>query len=246
MPWINKGKHAMKRNKSLILPIIALLCLLTGCTSSATPASSTVTPSSQARQTATLPPARTVVPAGTILYQANWSHGLGGWQAAKGWQVAGGQLLVNSIPETTIMAPYRPAAPNYAVEVRIQLVRVLKQSANFYYIFANGAPNQDGFDAGAVGLTASANGLPDSYAGYTQAAPDSLDGSKGFNSSDFVPGFGWRTFRAEVKGDQLNFYVDGVRISSTYSTKPAISTGPLGLDTQGLALRVSSFIITAL
>lgn len=236
----------MSRSSRFALSIVALLCLLAGCSSSASPALSTVTPSPQARPTATAQPTGTALPAGTILYQANWSHGLAGWQAAQGWRVDGGHLLVESVAETSIKAPYRPATPNYAIEARIQLVRILKPSANFYFIFAENAPGQDGYKAGAIGLTAPVNGASNAYAGYTQAAPNSLDISQGFNSSDFVPGFDWRTYRAEIQGNELSFYVDGVRISSTYTTKPALSTGPLGLQSMGLALRVSSFTITTL
>jgi hypothetical protein len=127
----------------------------------------------------------------------------------------------------------------------MQVVRFLHPGAN-YYIFGNEAPGQDGFIAGAVGLTPPVDGPFDVYAGFAQAAPNALDISKGFNQSDFVPTYNLRTYRIEVQGNELSFYIDGARIDSTYSTKPVLSTGPLGILSEGLILRVSSFTITAL
>lgn len=127
----------------------------------------------------------------------------------------------------------------------MQVVRFLHPGAT-YYVFANDAPGQDGYIAGAIGLTPPVDGPFDVYAGFAQAAPNALDFSKGFNQSDFVPTYNMRTYRVEVQGNKLSFYIDGARIDSTYSQKPALSTGPLGILSEGLVLRVSSFTVTAL
>jgi hypothetical protein len=239
----------MQHRKRLHLQIVVLstlLCLLAACSPSTIPAHSSATPSPHAQQTAPATPTATAQPAATVLYQANWSHGLDGWQAAHGWQVDAGKLLVESTANTTITAPYRPATPDYAIEASIQVVRFLQPGAQFW-VFANDAPGQDGYIAGAISLTPPADGPPGLYAGYAQAAPNELDYNQGgFSQSDFAPGYNVRTYRVEVQGNELSFYIDGVRIDSTYSTKPALSTGPLGILSDGLVLQVSSFIITTL
>lgn len=237
----------MQHRQRLDFPILVLstlLCLLAACSSSTSPARPSPTPSPQTQQTAPAMPTATAQPAGTILYQANWSHGLDGWQAAHGWKVDAGKLLVDSTANTTVTAPYRPATPNYAIEARIQVVRFLQSAAQFW-IFANDAPGQDGYIAGVISLGPPGIGSS-GYAGFAQAAPNAVDITKGFSQSDFEPGYNLRTYRVEVQGNELSYYIDGVRIDSTYSTKPALSTGPLGILSDGLVLQVSSFTITAL
>lgn len=242
----HQGHHAHSFSPFKLVFICAILCVTVACSPGTAPAQATVTITAAPTPTPQARPTQTSAPAGTLLYKADWSHGLDGWQSSSGWRVDRGQLLVDSLENTSIIAPYHPAAPDYAIEARIQLVKVLRPSANSYSIFADDTPGHDGYEAGAIGLTPPVDGPSDAYAGLTQAAPNALDATRGFSSSDFVPGFDWRTYRVEVQGNELSFFIDGVRNNSTYSTRPALSTGPLGLQSMGLVLRVSSFVITSL
>lgn len=230
----------------LWLPLL-LTCSLAACSTATAPTASSITPTkTTATASPQIQPTATGAPKGTVLYQANWAHGLDGWQASQGWRVVGGQLLVDSLAATSIIAPYRPPLANYAIEASIQVVRVLQASANSYNIFADNAAGRDGYEGGAIGLAPPPWGPAGVYAGFAQAAPNHLDASQGFNEIDFVPGPNWRTYRIEVQGNQLSFFIDGDRVDITYSTEATLSNGPIGLQSRGLMLRVSSFRITAL
>jgi len=220
-----------------------LIFALAACSAGASPTQpKAVRP--RASVTASEQPTPTALPKGTILYQANWSHGLAGWRGTAGWKAVGGQLLANSLSDSSITAPYMPVVPNYAIETRIQIARVLKNVANSFNIFASKAPGKDGYEAGVLALALREPDLPPP--GFAQAAPDELNISAGFLQIDYVPGSKWHTYRVEVQGSSIAFYIDGTQVSTTTSLKPALSNGPLGLTSMGLELRVSSFSITAL
>src|SRR5207249_1859120 len=71
-----------------------------------------------------------LAPAGTVLYQADWSQGLDGWPGTAGWKQFRG-LLINDGSESNrdrwVKAPYVPGTAgidDYAVEAEIQLVKL--------------------------------------------------------------------------------------------------------------------------
>ena len=80
---------------------------------------------------------------------------------------------------------------------------------------------------------------------YAQVAVDSIAGGQ-FQQIDYIPGSRWHTYRIEVQGDEAILFIDGTQISRSISPENALSQGPLGLNSRGLELRVSSFSITAL
>ena len=85
-------------------------------------------------------PTATPFPAGTILYQANWSHGLAGWQGTHGWKMVQGQLESNSSGSATFTVPYRLSVSDYAIEVRIQVVRSMPPYSGYFLISAPKSP----------------------------------------------------------------------------------------------------------
>jgi hypothetical protein len=96
----------------------------------------------------TSPPRPTAtIPAGTLLYQANWSQGLAGWQRSGNWQVIAGNLQSQASEESTLTIPYQPTVANYAIEVRFRVVRYLGNDASFI-IVAQRQPGKDGYQTG--------------------------------------------------------------------------------------------------
>ena len=228
-----------------ILYIFSFVCVVLSLVACSSNASSTQAPVHQSPTsvTATIQ-ASPAVPKGTVLYHADWSHGLDGWQGPKAWSVVGGQLETNSLTNTSIVAPYKPVVANYVIETRVQFARVLVNIHNGFTIYANDEPGKDGYEAQIYQLALREPSLPPP--GYIDIATDQLDMSAGFQQLDFVPASIWHVYRIEVQGDQATLFVDGTKLSRSISKLNALSNGPLGLQSMGFALRVSSFTITAL
>lgn len=235
----------MQRRMLYFFSFVCVILSLVACSSSNSPTQAPVHPSpTSVTATVQVSPTAPAVPKGTVLYRANWSHGLDGWQGPKAWSVVGGQLVTNSLTSTSIVVPYRPTVANYALETRVQFARVLVNIHNNFTIYANDEPGKDGYEAQVYQLALREPSLPPP--GYADIATDKLDMSAGFQQVDFVPATIWHTYRIEVQGNQATLFVDGTKLSRSISTLNAISNGPLGLLSMGFALRVSSFTITTL
>lgn len=235
----------MQRRILYIFSFVCVILSLIACSSDTSP-TQTLVHQSQGSVTAPVQVSPTVpaVPAGTVLYRADWSHGLDGWQGPGAWTVVGGQLETNSLTNTSIVVPYRPVVANYAIETRVQFARVLVNIHNGFIIYADDQPGKDGYEAQMYQFALREPSLPPP--GYADIATDKLDMSAGFQQIDFVPATNWHTYRIEVQGNQATLFVDGTWVSRSTSTLNALSNGPLGLQSMGFALRVSSFTITAL
>lgn len=234
----------MQRRILYIFSFVCVILSLVACSSNASLTPAPVHQSPSVSVSVQAAPTVLAVPAGTVLYQANWSHGLDGWQGPKVWSVVGGQLETNSLTNTSIVVPYRPVVANYAIETRVQFARVLVNIHNGFTIYANAEPGKDGYEAQIYQLALREPSLPPP--GYVDIATDQLDMNAGFQQLDFVPASTWHTYRIEVQGDQATLFVDGTKLSRSVSKLNALSNGPLGLQSMGFALLVSSFAITAL
>src|SRR5438876_291028 len=107
----------LKQSHVFFLLLVGFLLFSLGACSAGT-SSTTVPPQASVAAAKHLSPTATPLPAGTVLYQANWSHGLAGWQGTHGWKMVQGQLESNSSGSATFTIPYRPTVSAYAVEVR--------------------------------------------------------------------------------------------------------------------------------
>lgn len=233
----------MQRRMFCVFLLVFSVIVLVSCSSNTTPTQP------QTQQTSVLATAPVQasptpsVPKGTVLYQANWSHGLAGWQGPKAWTVDGGQLVTNSLTTTSIVVPYRPTVANYAIETRVQFAQMLVNSNNAFIVYADAEPGKDGYEAQIYNLALRGAGMAPT--GYIDIATDKLISST-FEPHDYPPGSVWHTYRIEVVGDQATLFNDGTQISRSITQEDAISNGPIGLTSWGFALRVSSFVITAL
>ncbi len=137
---------------------------------------------------------------------------------------------------------------NYAVEARIQVVRLLQKNGGFYSIFAKQMQGKDGYQAGVsalVGPGPRPNGSNPQLQIYLEPFGAMAPGS--FQPSDNDPGTQWHTYRVNVQGNAATLIVDGVSIHSVTSTQTdTLSNGPLGLNCGEIVLRVSSFRILTL
>lgn len=234
----------MLRRIFCVFSLVCAILLMASCSSNPSPSQ---TQGSQLKASATTQVQASptpAVPKGTVLYQANWSHGLDSWQGSKAWAVDGGQLVTNSLTTASIVVPYRPTVANYAVETRVQFAQMLVNIHNGFIIYANDEPGKDGYQAQVYQLAL--RGAEMAPPGYVDMATDHLDMAAGFQQLDYQPGTRWHTYRVEVVGDEATLFVDGTQISHSITQEDAISNGPLGLTSWGFALRVSSFVITAL
>jgi hypothetical protein len=236
---------------SMRKPIFLLLCLLVllaACTSAPTAPTAKSTSSTTGGKPTTTPTPS--VPAGTVLYQANWSHGLDGWKNTGGWSVVQGMLqgISTNVNGISITAPYIPKVANYAVEARIRVVRLIIQDGGFYSIFATQQPGADGYQAGVSSLLGPGprpNGDNPQLQIYIEPMGDMAPGS--FLPSDNDPTTLWHTYRVEVQGNAATLFVDGVGTHTASSTVTNnLSTGPLGITCGLVVLQVSEFRIITL
>ncbi len=155
-------------------------------------------------------------------------------------------MQVNSIPEATITVPYMPAISNYAIEVHVQVVKVLKQADNHFSLVEPQNAQSDGFDAGFQSLYSyqpAEQPGPGFYTGFIQVIAKNLNVNAGIQQIDYVPTKRMRTYRVEVSGNQVSLFVDGSRVSGSTSLDSAFSNGPIQLESSGLLLRIGGLRI---
>lgn len=237
---------SLLRKTRSILPhpwLLAALCLALILTACSAPAS---TPASQASATTTPTPAGPAK--NTVLFAANWAQtGLTDWKATRGWKVVKGELQTDLSDEISITAPYMPTVPNYAVEFQVQIVSV-PRNGGYFFLSVDQAPNKDGLHADILNLLAPGqHGYATHPLSEVLIDPEESMGSVLTQVRDYEPGPEMRTYRIEVQGNQVDFFIDSNRVSRAASTKTKnLSSGPIRLNAGNAILRVGSFRIIAL
>jgi len=243
----NSESPCLKQHCAFLVFLVGFLIFSLGACSAGI--SSTAVPPATSVPTAGHPsPTPITLPAGTVLYQADWSHGLAGWQGAQGWKIVQGQLETVSSAPLTLTIPYRPTVTDYTIEVRFQIVRLLQQNGGYFTIFASKAPGKDGYQAGVLDLEGSQprpNGAHPQAQVFIDPASSMAPGSG--LPIDYEPGFKWHTYRVEVQGNEARLLDDGVQIGRASSEQTdVLSNGPIGLSSELVVLRVRSIRIMAL
>jgi hypothetical protein len=218
-----------------------LICVLAACSSG------TGTPSTTRASTPTVAvtPAPSI-PGGTVLFQANWSRGLSGWTGTQGWTVAQGQIQVNSTSSATLAIPYKPVVSNYAIEIHLQVVRLLQDHGGNFVFAAAKQAGKDGYQAGVLDLK-----KPGPFGSHPQAQA-TIDPSSDMPRGcclpiDYEPGYDWHTYRLEVQDNEVRLLVDGTEIAHADSNDTdTLSNGPLTFNSTLAVLRISSLRIVAL
>lgn len=178
---------------------------------------------------ATPPPAAPKVSPGLILYQANWSEGMDGWQAVGGWQVVNGMLVNDgSAQGVTLHAPYQPeGVSNYAVEAEIQIVSIPQRKAFGLLV-------RDGYLGGINWWSYKNVRHP-----FIGTATETLA------QNDYEPGNSWHKYRIEAYGNRLKLLIDGIVVLEATDNR-YLSPGRVGLWNNSLQLNVRSFKVIAL
>jgi hypothetical protein len=239
-----RNGQASARRLTALLSSLLVVAALAGCA----PSQPTVkTP------TATATPSATATPRATprLVYQADWSHGLAGWEATPGWTVSGGVLRSDMGPDRQITIPYRPTTSNYAVEFRLQLVSVSESQTapRQYSLSADSAPGTDGYIAlvDKVMLHQCMFACHPQESIYIDPMVDQDFGSGIIQVHDFEPRTHLLTYRVEVRGPEAALLIEGHQYSFARSAKtPQLATGPIRFYCTGVALQLSDLKIYAL
>lgn len=184
-----------------------------------------------------------------LVYQADWSHGLSDWMATPGWTVSGGALVSDMGADRQITSPFRPTTPDYAVEVRVQVVSVAPKSGAEYELSADATDGADGYSAliDHVMVQSCMSGCHPHEAIYIDPMIDQDVGTGTVQIHDFDPGVRWRTYRVEVRGPLATLLIDGrVASHATTTRTQQLSAGAIHFYCTGVALRLSDFKIYAL
>ena len=189
-------------------------------------------------------PTVTPVPPGQLLFQADWSHGLAGWQASGAWKVMNGELQSDAGPALSFTIPYQPTTPQYAVEYSVQVINVPKQGG-YFQLVAQGAPGKDGYQAFVNELRPTASKIFSIHPSESVTIEPVSDMDSSQQIKDYEPGTQMHTYRVEVRGSSVLLFTDDLRTSAaTSSATPALSTGPLTFQCSGAVILVSNLRIT--
>ncbi len=129
------------------------------------------------------------VPAGNVLYQADWVNGLGGWSGGSDWRVADNMLLNDGSARNSLaVAPYRPPSADYIVEADVQRPR-----GGAFALWLRGDNNSGGYQA-----LVSGDGIA------IVAAPEQQ-----LVRLEWDPESDWHTYSFVARGNKLQVYADG-------------------------------------
>jgi serine/threonine protein kinase len=190
------------------------------------PQDATPTATPTTTTTATLTPMPTPVTGAAVLYQADWSTGLGGWTGRSDWKTTDGMLVDDGTGphnwQLSVTAPYTPSTPNYAIEADIQVVNV--GGCSSFGLVARATDSAPGNQGGI------------NYCEFRGANLwDVADANTGYD-----PGSGWHTYRLEVQANELRFFVDGVLMVSGMDNQ-YLAPGKVGLWCDQMQVNVRSF-----
>ncbi len=223
------------RNKIVhVLFLGASLLLLAACSGS-----TTTTPGKSPSSTATASVKPTTLPSGTVLYQAD-SLGLNSVHGTTGWKMVHGFLQSDLSNDNVLTSPYVPTVPNYAVEVHFQIVSV-PQGGGYFAVAAAQVPGKNGYTAGILSLLG-----PGPRSEFANPEVNSYIVPIGAMDSpsvvaDYEPGSGWHTYRVEVQGPAVSFFIDGLRKSFAVSSQTNfLSGGPIQFKAAKAIIRMDS------
>lgn len=238
--------HVIRNVSSVVLLGGLLLFSLGACstgTTSTTVPSQTTPPSVNHTS-----PTPTPLPAGIVLYRAEWSHGLAGWPRTHGWKLVQGQLESDKSGSASFTIPYQLTASDYAIEFRLQVVRSVPPYGGNYEIVAPKLPGKDGYHAGIFDLKAPG---PHPFGQHPQSNvyldPSSQVTQGNGMPQDYEPGSGWHTYRVEVRGNEASLLDGGTQIGNASSQRTdTLSNGPIEFDCTLVILRLSDLRILTL
>ena len=202
----------------------------------------------QVLQTPTPTPSPTPsIKPGDLLYQADSTWG--GWNGTADWKVSGGLLLndgtfADYFAKSTIVAPFQSQTADYAIAIQMQVVRPFTTGTIYpcFYITFRGTALSDGWQGYAAVVCAnSANG----QAVQIVAIDSSNNIFDVLSNAPFDPQNAWHSYRVEVKGTTMKFFVDGGLLLSADDSR-YLGAGQIGLLSEYMQVKLNSFKVTAL
>ncbi|HYI16439.1 MAG TPA: LuxR C-terminal-related transcriptional regulator [Thermomicrobiales bacterium] len=192
----------------------------------------------------TAPPTETAVPLpqqGDVVYEADWATGPGDWVLPAGWTAQPGMILGDGSTAGSILAPYQPDQPRYAVEADLAIDATDDCDA-LAGVIGHAAVDEDD----ASRLTAGYIGAICANEWLILAVRDLSDSHDELASGDAEPGVDQHTYRLEVDGDRVRFFIDGVFAGEATDDRWA-DPGLAGLFLDGdIRVTVSGFRVYAL
>ncbi|HEX6122193.1 MAG TPA: hypothetical protein VFY89_03480 [Ktedonobacterales bacterium] len=239
-PRIRRSR--LHRSAGALALLLAMSCALAACGSSGATATPSVTPAASPTVAST----PTATPTPRVLFQADWAHGLAGWQATSGWSVSQGVLISDGGLNRDFTIPFRPAGPDYTIELQLRVISVPQDGKGEFLLHAPATPGRDGFIAGGYHLlTHTVSTFADHpQFGITIDPPSSNASPSLAPFIDYEHGFIQHTYRIEVRGAHATFLSDNHIIVTTRSNStPTLSTGPFQFTCKGVVLRLSALRI---
>jgi hypothetical protein len=192
-------------------------------------------------------------PAAQALYQADWSHGMDGWQGDPVWRATGGVLTTVNSSATTrgqdtlegmIFAPYvPPAGVAYAVEAEIRIRNAVSEIGGAG-VFAKADASNDAYNGGYH----AGNELPENQLlmlGNHHQGDSFWSGVPGRAFRVVAMDNEWHVYRLEVNGNSLAFRFDGDLIARVDDAEFQTGTR-LGLYTASYQVDARGFTVLGL
>lgn len=183
---------------------------------------------------------------GTVLYRADWSHGMDGWVGSSGWRVVNGEMVNDGSDCCDVFAPdILGHVADYSVRARIQVNQ--GTSVNFFSLVARGKDigngllgyDTGGYDGGVDDLTSPGAGQVSGQAFISHTGETDLAGAP------FDPNLTFHDYRLDVRGNVITLFIDGQQIAQTSdSTYP--DPGRVGLRADNTSISVTAFVVIAL
>jgi hypothetical protein len=175
---------------------------------------------------------------GCVLYEANWQEGNGGWALSTEWQALNGMLISKGDPYEHSMI-YAPASldniSDYAVEAKIQVLKTTNQYQSNFGVGSR-VTNAGGI-WGVMSYQYCGNG-----ANALLAAGDQGCGAL---RTPFEVDNNEHTYRLEVKGNTMKFYIDGGLVLDGKDNR-FLDGGKAGISSLGMQMEVHSFKVIKL
>jgi hypothetical protein len=198
----------------------------------------------------------TPTPTGRLLYQADWSQGLDGWQGSPQWKPVGDGSLGSDGSDRSnynIWAPFHPSTQNYAVVAQIQFAHSFSPSGEGDYefdIIVRGDGNQGGYKVG-ISSVGGTGGFTQAYScgkAFIVAFIDLLSArspSECLTYAQYQMDNDVHTYRVEVKYDTITLFIDNQQIVQTTNNR-YLAPGEVGLRSLYSDMNVKSFAVYAL
>jgi hypothetical protein len=224
-------------------PILAVVMLALACL---TACGTTLAAASTPTPTAT-PANWTTAAPGAVLFQADWSKGLAGWQASDGWTVRDNALEIDGQDNRSLTIPYQPTVRDFAVIFSVQVVDE-PEDGGYFRLVAPTTPAAAGFHAEVQGLhTDLVHATGDHPHAWVFLDPLDAQDPHSVHTTDFEPQHRVWTYHVEVRDNDIRFATDDGALSAALATRGgALSHGPLMIKCGLALLRFTQLQIVAL